>query len=151
MRGTHDKRGHRRDGRTVGAGDRRVGPAQGTDAERGVLWTIAATALFVGSEAIAKLLSARYATVQVVWGRFFFHTCPRLDPWHALAGASAFTRPGLQLVRLALLVGANYFFFASLRTMALVDANVIMFLAPILTTALALAIPLLAERVRNWR
>jgi drug/metabolite transporter (DMT)-like permease len=48
-----------------------------------------------------------------------------------------------------LLVGANYFFFAALRTTALVDANAIMFLSPIFTTALA--IPLLAERVGAWR
>jgi drug/metabolite transporter (DMT)-like permease len=111
---------------------------------------IAATALFVGSEAIGKLLSVHYATVQVVWGRFFFHALfLALILGARLPAHLHTTRLGLQLVRSALLVGANYFFFAALRTMALVDANVIMFLAPIFTTALA--IPLLAERVGAWR
>jgi drug/metabolite transporter (DMT)-like permease len=59
-------------------------------------------------------------------------------------------RPRLQLIRSALLVGANYLYFAALRSMALVDANVMMFLAPIFTTMLA--VPLLGERVdaRRW-
>jgi len=121
-----------------------------TGAHLGISWMVAATGLFVTSEAIAKLLSVHYATVQVVWGRFFFHALflslilGRRLPMHLHT-----TRLWLQLARSALLIGANYFYFAALRSMALVDANVIMFLAPIFTTVLA--IPLLAERIGMWR
>lgn len=121
------------------------------DARRGILWMLLTMLLFVSLDSVAKALVQHYPVLQVVWARYFFHAvlliallAPRLPR------IVRTRRLGLQFVRAMLLVMVSLMFFASLGYMKLVEASAIMFLSPILVTALS--VPLLREKVglRRW-
>jgi drug/metabolite transporter (DMT)-like permease len=103
-------------------------------------------------DAIAKLLMRSYHPFQITWGRFFFAFVIVL-PWVIrLAARSGVTsrRPGLQMLRAAVLAAANYMFFLAISSMQLAEVQAISFISPLLVTALAALI--LRERVgpRRW-
>lgn len=130
--------------------DATPGEAPG-NARRGILWMLAATLLFVSLDTTAKYLTAHYPVTQVVWARFTFHflfVLALLSPrgWSGLHS----TRPGLQLLRSVFMLGANGFFFLALRSIPLVTATAVVFIGPLLVTALS--VPLLGEKVgpRRW-
>ncbi|NQU58391.1 MAG: DMT family transporter [Rhodospirillales bacterium] len=121
------------------------------DYRRGILWMLAAMMMFSGTNAFAKLLMAHYPIMQVVWARYFFQFLllsifigPRLRR------VMAPSKLKVQLVRSFLLLGTSVLFFFGLSQLALADISAIMFVAPILVTALSM--PLLGERVgpRRW-
>jgi len=121
------------------------------DYRRGILWMLAAMMMFSGTNAFAKLLMAHYPIMQVVWARYFFQFLllsifigPRLRR------VMATSKLKVQLVRSFLLLGTSVLFFFGLSQLALADISAIMFVAPILVTALSM--PLLGERVgpRRW-
>ncbi|MEM7405051.1 MAG: DMT family transporter [Pseudomonadota bacterium] len=125
--------------------------ADGSARTAGILWMVAATALFVALDATAKLLTSYYPVGQVVWARFTFHflfVLILLAP-RGRAGLTS-RRPGLQLLRAACMLGANLAFFLAIRTMPLVEASAIVFCGPLFVTALS--VPLLGEQVglRRW-
>jgi len=118
---------------------------------RGILWMLATTFCFMCLDTLAKLLTESYPVPQVVWARYVFHVVllaaflgPRVVPVMRSA------RPALQLLRSLFLLGATGFFFSGLSFIPLADASAIMFVAPLVVTALSL--PLLGERVgaRRW-
>ncbi|HET8729304.1 MAG TPA: DMT family transporter, partial [Alphaproteobacteria bacterium] len=118
---------------------------------RGILWMLTAIALFVTMDTVAKYLTQSYPVPQVVWGRYVFHVVLlALVLNRRLAGVIRTRRLGLQLVRSLMLLGTTAFFYAGLRFIPLVDASAIMFLTPILVTALS--VPFLGEQVgpRRW-
>lgn len=90
-------------------------------------------------DGIAKYLSADYAVTQVVWGRFVFHLLwllpvlllrfrPRdLVPRH----------PGIQLLRGGFLLGATVCFFAAIKFMPIANALALLFISPMVCTALS--------------
>ena len=117
---------------------------------RGILWMLATAFCFVSMDALAKYLSQSYPVLQVVWARYVFHLLilalvlgPRL-PRVARTG-----RLGLQFLRSLFLLGATGLFFAALSFIPLADATAIMFVAPILVTAMS--VPLLGEYVGPQR
>ena len=117
---------------------------------RGILWMLATAFCFVSMDALAKYLSQSYPVLQVVWARYVFHLLilalvlgPRL-PRVARTG-----RLGLQFLRSLFLLGATGLFFAALSFIPLADATAIMFVAPILVTAMS--VPLLGEHVGPQR
>ncbi len=117
---------------------------------RGILWMLATAFCFVSMDALAKYLSQSYPVPQVVWARYVFHLLilalvlgPRL-PRVARTG-----RLGLQFLRSLFLLGATGLFFAALSFIPLADATAIMFVAPILVTAMS--VPLLGEHVGPQR
>ena len=117
---------------------------------RGILWMLATTFCFVSMDALAKYLSQSYPVLQVVWARYVFHLLilalvlgPRL-PRVVRTG-----RLGLQFLRSLFLLGATGLFFAALSFIPLADATAIMFVAPILVTAMS--VPLLGEHVGPQR
>ena len=59
-------------------------------------------------------------------------------------------RPWLQVLRSAFMLGANAFFFLALQSIPLVTASAVVFVGPLIVTALS--VPLLGERVgpRRW-
>lgn len=112
----------------------------------GVYWMLLATVLFTSLDATAKWLSQNYPVEQVVWARFFFHVVivvawlgPRVV--RHLRSRRIF----LQLVRSALMLLTNLLFFLAIRTLPLADVIAVMFVGPLLVTALS--VPLLGERV----
>jgi drug/metabolite transporter (DMT)-like permease len=118
----------------------------------GIGLMVLAVNLFVTMDAIAKYLSAFVPVLQIVWARNVFAILCMLP---ALRGGRARSllhsaRPGLQLVRSALLLASTVFFFFAIRHIPLADANAIAFVSPLLVTALS--VPLLGEQVgiRRW-
>jgi drug/metabolite transporter (DMT)-like permease len=117
---------------------------------RGILWMLLTGICFVGMDTLAKHLTQSYPVAQVVWARYDFHCLllalvlgPRLP-------RTMHTRHlGLQCLRSLLLLGATGLFFTALSFIPLANATAIMFVAPIVVTALAM--PLLGERVGPHR
>ncbi len=102
-------------------------------------------------DGFAKLLSARYPTLEIVWARYFFHfilLLPLVVHRYGL-GAFALQRPGLQLFRGSLLMVSTACFFSAIATIPLADTLAIVFVYPFIVTALSPL--LLSERVGVWR
>lgn len=125
--------------------------APSIDIRQGILWMLAAMMMFSATNALAKLLMAHYPVMQVVWARYFFQFSllliflgPRI---RRVMVTSKLT---VQLGRSLLMLGTSTLFFFGLSMVALADQSAIMFVAPILVTALSM--PLLGERVgpRRW-
>jgi drug/metabolite transporter (DMT)-like permease len=107
--------------------------------------------LFATQDVIAKYLSLSYPTEQVLWGRFIFPVVALTIYYNRrLPGIMATRRLGLQLLRSGLLCVMLGLLFSAYRFMPLADVTAIMFIGPILVTALSL--PLLGEHVgpRRW-
>jgi drug/metabolite transporter (DMT)-like permease len=90
-------------------------------------------------DAIAKHLSASYDLVQIVWARYFFHffLIAPLVLWRF--GWRGLTPPRLaaQILRGGLLLGSTMLFFAAIALMPLADALALVFVAPLIVTALS--------------
>ena len=118
---------------------------------RGIAYLMGTIFMFGLLEATAKHLSAFYPVPQIVWARLFFHVLLFL-PFVAVMGASAVLRtkrPVLQLVRSGLMACATITMFTALAFIPLADANAIVYLSPVMVTALS--VPLLGERVGIYR
>jgi len=113
---------------------------------RGIALMLTTTLFFVLIDTCGKYLVETQSLTQVVWGRFFFHFLavvvllgPRLGHiWRT-------GRPMLQVFRSTLLLVTTFLFFAGIRELPLAMASSIMFLSPILVTALS--VPLLKESI----
>ena len=106
---------------------------------------------FVSMDTIAKQLVVSYPAAQVVWARYIFHMVLIVLLLNVRFGRHLKTKNlKLQLFRSFLLIVTTVFFFLGLRYNQLVVASSIMFLGPILVTALSA--PLLKEPVgiRRW-
>jgi drug/metabolite transporter (DMT)-like permease len=117
---------------------------------RGILWMLLTGICFVGMDTLAKQLTQIYPVPQVVWARYAFHfllLALVLGP--RLPRTLRTRRLGLQGLRSLLLLCATGLFFAALSFIPLADATAIMFVAPIVVTALSM--PLLGERVGRHR
>lgn len=121
------------------------------NAGRGILFMLLTMMLFVSMDTIAKYLGQYYPVPQVVWGRYAFHMLILLiflrwrifKVWHTRA-------PKLQLLRSVAMVVTTGVFFLGLTFVPLATASAIMFIGPLLVTALSM--PLLGEHVgpRRW-
>lgn len=115
---------------------------------RGIALICLAVLLFSTHDAVSKYLSAFYPIVMVVWARYVVHTLLMLVVFVPRTGLSAVVRtrrPLLQLARALCLIGVSLLFTTGLRYIPLAEATAVMFLAPLLVTALS--VPLLGEQV----
>ena len=102
------------------------------------LLMIAAAACFVGMTSTVKLLSTEFSTAQIVWGRYAFHLAIVLVLLRGrLDAVVATARPKVQLARSLLMFAATSFSFLALRWLPLAEVAAIMFLTPVIVTALA--------------
>ncbi len=119
---------------------------------RGIGYFLLSLIFFVSLDTVAKHLSQIYSPIEVAWGRYIFALAilPLILPPRRMMQAARTTRPGMQLLRSLLLAVTTYLFFLTVKYIPLADAVAIGFIAPLLTTALA--IPLLGEKVgpRRW-
>jgi drug/metabolite transporter (DMT)-like permease len=118
----------------------------------GIFWMLATMMWFIALDTVAKelLTEVQMPLVQVVWARFFFHFAIALTGlliWRSHLGSKV---PLWQILRSALLFLTTVFFNAGLQTTPLATATAIMFLSPIMLTALSM--PFLGEYVgpRRW-
>jgi len=122
-----------------------------SDARRGIVWMLGCILVATTMDTIAKYLAQTYPVPQITWARTAFQAIVVIAVFAPRLSAVARTRRlGLQLVRSGLLLGANLSFVYGLRAIPLVEASAILFLAPLIVTALAK--PLLGEPVgvRRW-
>ncbi|MDR0809877.1 MAG: DMT family transporter, partial [Gemmobacter sp.] len=106
-----------------------------SDTPRGILLMLTAILFFTSMDAMAKLLTADYPVMQVVWARYTGQSVivmliflPRLLPLLR-------TRyPVLQAVRSLFQFGSTAFFFLSLGYIGLAEATAISDISPVLIT-----------------
>jgi drug/metabolite transporter (DMT)-like permease len=119
---------------------------------RGTAYFLLSLVFFVSLDTLAKHLTQTYSPVEVAWGRYVFAVLllPVFLSPRRMVLAARTSRPWMQLLRSFLLAVTTCLFFLSVKYIPLADAVAIGFVAPLLTTALA--IPLLGEKVgpRRW-
>ncbi|UCH73127.1 MAG: DMT family transporter [Rhodospirillales bacterium] len=118
----------------------------------GIALMVAAMMIVPFMDALAKHLSDRYAVSQLTWARFFFHLAI-LAPivlYHHGRRALRPAQPGLQLLRSGFTLLATILFFAAIARMPIADALALLFVSPMVVTALSPV--MLDERVgmRRW-
>jgi drug/metabolite transporter (DMT)-like permease len=125
-------------------------PRLGAEAAAALLMMTAA-ACFVGMTSTVKLLSAELATPQIVWGRYAAHLVIVLILLRGrLAGVVATARPRVQFARSLLMFAATSLSFLALRWLPLAEVAAIMFLTPVIVTALAAIALGEAVGMRRW-
>ncbi len=119
---------------------------------RGILLMLGAGFAFTLLDATGKHLTGSLPVIEVSWGRYLFHllVLPLFLGGQSLRSALRSARPGLQLLRSALLLGSTFFFFLAVKHIPLADATAIGFVSPLLVTGLS--VPILGEHVgvRRW-
>jgi len=111
----------------------------------------AAMVCFTGLDSSAKFLGRVLPTVEVVWARYVVASVFTLFVTRAFTRPRILVsaRPGLQLVRSALLFGSTLANFLALRQLQLAETSTIGFLQPMFVALMAG--PLLGERVGGAR
>jgi len=119
---------------------------------RGVLYYFATLFFFGVLDGLVKHLGTIYPVPQIVWARFFFHSVLVLVAMlpYGVARLLRTRRLGLQLFRSCLQLNATVCMFFGLTFIPLAEAVSIVYLSPLIVTALSAA--LLGERVgpRRW-
>lgn len=118
----------------------------------GILLVCGAMTVVPVMDGIAKHLSAELPVLQIVWARYTVHFLLLLPVLLLRYGPRAFNvpQPGLQVLRGGLLLGATLFFFLAISTMPLADALALVFVSPLVVTALS---PLVLKEpvgIRRW-
>lgn len=113
----------------------------------GVVLMLLAVLCFAVLDSSAKYLSQHYPVAMVVWARYAVHTLLMLIAYAPARGRTLLhtRRPGRQLLRALLLLSVTVLFVSGLRFLPLAEATAIIYLTPLLVTALS--VPLLGERV----
>ena len=114
---------------------------------KGIALMVLATFLFASHDAISKYLSGFYPIVLIVWARYVVHTLLMAGIFLPQSGLRVLRtkRPGLQVLRALSLLSVSLLFTTGLMFMPLAEATSVIFLAPLLVTALS--VPLLGEKV----
>ncbi len=117
----------------------------------GIALMIAAMFVVPAMDAIAKILSADYPVMQVVWARYFFHSLILLPVVLLRYRPSDLIppRPALQILRGGFLLVSTLLFFGAIAVMPLADAIALVFVYPLVVTALSPLV--LGEKVGLFR
>jgi drug/metabolite transporter (DMT)-like permease len=117
----------------------------------GILWILATVFCFISLDTMMKELLLTYSLVQVTWARFFFATViAAVAAGPSLPSIVKTKAPGLQMSRSILLAITTGVFNAGVRLVPLATATTIMFLTPILVTALSVVLLKEQVRLRRW-
>jgi len=105
----------------------------------GILLMLGAMSVVPFMDAIDKQLSGHLPVLQLVWARYFFHFCLIFPVVMLRYGPRRMVppRPLLQLLRGGLLLASTILFFAAIAEMPLADALALIFVSPLLVTALS--------------
>jgi drug/metabolite transporter (DMT)-like permease len=118
----------------------------------GILLMLVSMSIVPVMDGFAKELSARYSVLEIVWARYFFHLLYLLPIVVLRYGVSGLMPryPVQQIIRGGLLLVSTIFFFAAIAHMPIADALALVFISPLLVTALSPV--LLGEHVgvRRW-
>jgi drug/metabolite transporter (DMT)-like permease len=130
----------------------RKAPARTDRPFKGIALILASTVFLGTSDVTAKYLSATLPSIEIAWIRFLVFALimsPAMLPGSPLYALKS-SRPGLQLLRGAALVGSSLFFISGLRFLPIAEASATGFVAPLFVTALSIIF--LGEKVgmRRW-
>ena len=119
---------------------------------RGITLMVTAMMLIPVMDGIAKHLTESFPTLQVVWARYFFHLVLLLPfvLWRYGRQALAPPRLPLQILRGGLLLGATGLFFAAIARIPLADAIALVFVYPLVVTALSALVLRESVGPRRW-
>lgn len=120
-------------------------PARATPAthvRRGILMLVAAVSFFALLDTTSKWLTQTYPVPMVVWARYSAQTLLMLLLLGPRLGTSLLrTRvPGQQIVRGLVLLAVSVLFLTALSLMPIAEATAISFMAPLILTALSVAV-----------
>ena len=103
-------------------------------------------------DGIAKELSLRYTTTQITWARYFVHFSFMLPFVLIRFGPRAILpkNPRLQLLRSSLLMCSTFMYFWAISLIPLADAIALIFIYPIVVTALSAGILKEQVGIRRW-
>jgi drug/metabolite transporter (DMT)-like permease len=117
----------------------------------GILWMLATIFCFISLDTMMKELLLTYSLVQVTWARFFFATViAAVAAGPSLPAVVKTKAPALQMARSLFLAITTGVFNAGVRLVPLATATTIMFLTPILVTALSVVLLKEQVRLRRW-
>ena len=118
----------------------------------GIVLILVSMSIVPVMDGLAKELSTRYPVLEIVWSRYFFHLLYLFPVVIVRYGLSALfpSHPMLQIVRGGLLLASTILFFAAIAQMPIADALALVFVSPLIVTALSPS--LLGEHVglRRW-
>ena len=104
----------------------------------GIMLMITTAFFFVVLDTIAKHLTGRLPVLEVVWARFLFHFLSMLPFFYKKYLYLLHSKfKWLHLLRSSLLFLTTYLFFNAIQVVNLATASAIMFLTPIIVTALS--------------
>lgn len=117
---------------------------------RGVAFMLGAAALFSVMNALVKLLSADFSSIQIIWARNIGHLAFVVALFAPRFGRRLFVsrQPKVQIWRSLLQLCSTSCYFTAIAFIPLTEAASISFTAPLLVTALS--VPFLGEQV-GWR
>ena len=110
-------------------------------------YLIVATSLFPIQNVIAKILIEKYPVEEIIWSRFFFYFLAIAPIVLNRFGVRVFIPDefSTNIVRAALLTFSGFFLYLSLRTVPVADSIAVLYVYPLLITALSPFV--LGERV----
>lgn len=113
----------------------------------GILFMCLSASLFPVMNGLVKVLSASYASEQIIWARTASHLVFVLLLFGPRYGVRIFrtVRPGVQLARSLVLLASTTCFFSGVKFIPLAEAASISFMAPFIVALLA--VPMLGEKV----
>jgi len=118
----------------------------------GIGLMLASVALLPIMDGFAKAMADTFTIVQLVWARFLFQSL-LIAPLALATSPRAMLRPSrlpLQVARgLGILIGTSLF-FGAIRSMPIADALALLFIAPLIVTALSPLVLGEAVGVRRW-
>ena len=119
---------------------------------KGILLMILAMTIVPIMDGLAKFLSSDYPIAEVVWGRYIFHFFYLFPVVLFKYGPSALLprHLTLQIIRGGLLVCSTFCFFAAIAEMPLADTLALVFISPIIVTALSSVLLGEVVGVRRW-
>lgn len=112
-----------------------------TSVRAGLAWMLVTTFLFVCQDSTARLLLTTYPATEIAWARYAIHmvfvtmVIGVRDPRLMIS-----RRPILQLARSGFLLAATLLVMAALQMMPFVDLSAVVWVAPVLVTALSVFI-----------
>ncbi len=120
--------------------------------QKGLFCIVASGMLLTSQDAVVKWLTADYSTGEIMFWRGLLSFLPIAGLiWHMGGfGILRSRRPGALLLRSLLAAGTSLMIVVSFRYLPLAEALAVVFLSPVILTALA--VPMLKERVgtRRW-
>ena len=118
----------------------------------GIGLMLASVALLPVMDGFAKSMTEVFAAAQLVWARFLFQSM-LIVPLALATSPRAMLRPSrlpLQVARGVGILFGTFLFFGAIRTMPIADALALLFIAPLIVTALSPLVLGEAVGIRRW-